>query len=300
VGRSLERRVRRVLAVRVRDPALRSAPAASPAAAHRPGGVLVLGRQDGGPDGPADDLEARRVLALNLELGEGGQRLEGGLGVIHGCLRVAVREAPGIGDPREAEDRLRHVADGEADAARGGTERHHHRAGASLHLERERVGPAAAAFPAAAASEDLHDLELRPVDRPADRRADLATFRPTEADEPVAVAHDDRDSELEASTGVGHALDHVHVEDLVVKSRQELVDDLGFAQRETALERGRHGGDLVGRDTTAELGLRHPRRGRGRAARAGALRRSGHGRAHGLASARGTSSGSFILYASRG
>jgi len=62
------------------------------------------------------------------------------------------------------------------------------------------------------------------------RRTDLASLRATEADEPVAVADHDRDRELEPATGIGHPLDHIDVQDLVVEPGEELVDDLGLTE----------------------------------------------------------------------
>ena len=113
------------------------------------------------------------------------------------------------------------------------------RARAARDLERHGVRAAAAALPASASAEHLDDRELRAVDRAADRRSDLPALGPAEADVAVAVADDDRHGELEAATGVGHPLDHVDVEDLVVEHREERVDDLRLPQRQPAAERVR-------------------------------------------------------------
>src|SRR5579863_2761748 len=205
----------------------RSAPSARAAAAPRAAGrEVLLRREDRGPDRAADDLEPLGVLGRDLELREVDERLERGAGVVDGRLGVALGEPPGVGDPGEPEDRLRDVADREPDALRRRLERDHDGAGATLDQERDGVGAAAAAFPAAAPAVDLDHLELRAVDRPADRRADLLALRAPESHEAVPVADDDGDGELEPATGVGHPLDHVHVQDLVVEPGEERVDDL--------------------------------------------------------------------------
>jgi len=171
-----------------------------------------------------------RIRRLHLQLGERDERAVGRLGVVDGRLRVAVGIAPGVGDTGEPEDRLCDIPDGQPDAPRCRPERHDDRSRTALDLERQRVGPAAPALPAAASAEDLDDLELGAVDRATDGRTDLASLRATEADEPVAVADHDRDRELEPATGIGHPLDHIDVQDLVVEPGEELVDDLGLTE----------------------------------------------------------------------
>jgi hypothetical protein len=144
---------------------------------------------------------------------------------------VAFGKAPGIRDAREAEDRFRDVAYGKSDALRRRLDRHHDGACPPLGLERDGMGTATTTFPAATPPHHLDDLELRAVDRAADCRADLASLGAAQPDEPVPVADHDRDGELEPATRVGHPLDHVHVQDLVMEVRKELVDDLGLSQR---------------------------------------------------------------------
>jgi hypothetical protein len=236
-----------------------------------------------------------RVGGLDLQLGQSDQGAVRRLGVVHGRLGVTVGVPPGVGDPREPEDGLGHVADREADPAGRGAERDDHRAGAALDLEGQRVGASATAFPAAASPEDLDDLELGPVDRAPDRGPDLAPLGPAEADEPVAVPDDDRHGELEPTTGVGHPLDHVHIQDLVVEAGEELVDDLRLAERKARRERLAHRLDLVRGDPLAELGPGDPGRGsRGPAAAVAApLARGSGDRAAHAASGRVTMVESF-------
>src|SRR5439155_1338084 len=73
--------------------------------------------------------------------------------------------------------------------------------------------------------------------RPSDGRSDLAASRAAKAREPILVPDDARDDEVHAAAGVGHPLDHVHVEDLVLCLRQQDVDDLGLPDGPAGLDR---------------------------------------------------------------
>src|SRR5256712_9996538 len=120
------------------------------------------------------------------------------------------------------------------------------------------MGTAAAAFPGAAASFDLDHVELRVVDRPPDRRTDLAAARTTEAGEAVLIANDARDHEVHATTGVGHPLHHVDVEDLVLGLREEDVHDFRLADRQARSDRVPERRELAREDPPPELCLWGP------------------------------------------
>src|SRR3989441_6275314 len=73
---------------------------------------------------------------------------------------------------------------GEADALRRRLEDHFHGSAAPRHLERKRVGSAAATLPRATAPLNLNHVEFRIIDRPPDRWTDLAAAGTAEAPGP--------------------------------------------------------------------------------------------------------------------
>src|SRR5437867_3518152 len=199
----------------------------------------------------------RRVLRDDRAMVLAGQ-MQHAERVLHGRLRVALCEAPGIRDAGEAQHALRDVAHGEADSLWRGLEHNFDRAAPSHDLERERMGSAASTLPGAAAPLDLDHVELRVVDRPSDRRTNFATARTPQAGETVLVADDARDHEVHAATGVGHPLHHVDVEDLILRFREKDVHDFGLADRKPGPNRVAERRELPGEDQAAELRLRRP------------------------------------------
>src|SRR5207249_10164667 len=99
------------------------------------------------------------------------------------------------------------------------------------------MGALATALPGSTAALDLDHVQLRVVDGPPDRRSDLTAPGAAEAREPVLIPDDARDHEIHAAAGVRHPLDHVDVEDLVLRLRQQDVDDLRLADRQARLYR---------------------------------------------------------------
>src|SRR3990172_5487903 len=120
------------------------------------------------------------------------------------------------------------------------------------------MGALAAALPGAAASLDLDHVQLRVVDRAADRRADLPTTCPAEAREPVFVPDDACDHEVHPTARVRHPLDHVHIEDLVLRFGKEDVHDLRLSDRQAGPDRFPPRRELAAQDEPAELRLRDP------------------------------------------
>src|SRR5438128_6285521 len=96
------------------------------------------------------------------------------------------------------------------------------------------MGAHATALPGAAAPFDFDHVELRVVDRPPDRRSDLAPSGPPEPREAVLVPDDARNDEVHPTPGVGHPLDHVDIEHLVLRLREQDIDSLPVATRRAA------------------------------------------------------------------
>src|SRR5439155_769234 len=140
-------------------------------------------------------LRDDRAVVLPCQM-EHAQRVERRERVIHRRLRVALRESPRVGDAGETEHALRDVAHRQADALRRGFQDDLDRTAPSGDLERQRVGAHATALPGAAPPFDFDHVELRVVDRPPDRRSDLAPSGPPEPREAVLVPDDAGDDEV--------------------------------------------------------------------------------------------------------
>src|SRR5207247_6774716 len=95
----------------------------------------------------------------------------------------------------------------------------------------------ATALPGSTAALDLDHVQLRVVDGPPDRRSDLTAPGAAEAREPVLIPDDARDHEIHAAAGVRHPLDHVDVEGLALRLRQQDVSARRLAERHARLHR---------------------------------------------------------------
>src|SRR5207249_764480 len=182
-------------------------------------------------------LQPLRLLGSDFDLAglpERGERCER---IIDSRLRVSLRETPRVRDAGEPQHALRDVAHREADPLRRRLEDHFDGSAAPRHLERKRVGSAAAAFPRAAAPLDLNHVEFRVIDRAPDRRTDLTAARTAEAREAILVSDDARDHEVHSATGVRHPLHHIDVQDLVLGLREQDVHNLRFADRQARPDR---------------------------------------------------------------
>jgi len=158
---------------------------------------------------------------------------------------VALGESPGVIDARHLEDALGDVPDREPSASRRGLELDYDGASVPLDLERQRVWRQTAALPRAAASLDLYDVELGDVYRRPYRGPDLLALEPSQTDEAVVVAHDDRDREPHPPARVCHPLNHVDIKNLVDHVWEKDVHDLGLPQGQSCLQGLAHGGYLA-------------------------------------------------------
>src|SRR5438034_1218210 len=206
------------------------------------------------------NLQTIRLFAADLQFGGLPQCFERGQGVVHRRLRVAFREPPCIRDAGELQHALGNVAHREPDPLGSGLQCDLDGPAAPSDPEGEGGSAPAAALPRTTPSLDLNHVQLGVVNRPSDRRTDLAAPGSSEPCEPVLVPYDARDHEVHPAPGVRHPLDHVHVEHLVLRLREEDVDDLRFADRKTGLDCISECGDLTGKDQTTELRFRGPLR----------------------------------------
>src|SRR5256886_12883709 len=150
------------------------------------------------------------------------------------------------------------VAHRQADALRRGLTDVPDRTAPAGDLEPQRVGPHSTALPGAAAPFDFDRVELRVVDRPSDRRSDLAPPGPPEPRESVLVPDDAGDDEVHPTPGVGHPLDHVDIEHLVLGLREQDIDNFGLADRQAGANRVAERRHLPREDQPSEFRLRNP------------------------------------------
>ncbi|VVB70102.1 Uncharacterised protein [uncultured archaeon] len=75
---------------------------------------------------------------------------------------------------------------------------------------------AAAAFPASAATLYFHDIQFGIIDALFDGFAHLDILSLAKADIAIPVANNNRSSEFDPPSGVGHSLYHVNIQNLIL------------------------------------------------------------------------------------
>ena len=215
-----------------------------------------LGVGDSG--GSGDDVQALGLLVGDPHAGSHLKRFERCHGVVDLGLCVSSGETPCVTDAGECQETLGHITDCQGDTAGCGLQGDGDGSCGSGDLEGQAVSLAASALPGSASPLDLDHVQFRVVDSLLDRRSDLFSLGPADADESVAVSDDACHGEPDPPSGVGHPLDHVEVDDLVFQVREEDVHDLGLAEGQLRGQGVAHGGDLSVEDHLSEPCLGNP------------------------------------------